>query len=594
MPAEGKDNAAGIAAKVAAGKPVRILITDKARQPATAGALAGGAPESRWYPASRKTKVVTATVTGADALMVTDGRRSARRYTLHTDRGDVPGLVPIETLYLAPEPKGEPAPGAATAAEPTRTRDASAGMVGQWLTRSNGTVGQVASVERYNGALGGDDCTRVEYTDGTGEQYLTRDLPEPVPTPTDVTAVEVDGTIVAFTSRVDLTAPAAEPAAEPAARRLVARRIPEVGCAVYDADTGEKVSPAGEAWWPNMRRANQAKDELLATGETVTPDEDKAARRADYYAPQFAGKFVAETVRSEPPVHLAPTDENLARTFAGCVKPAPVEMYDAIREQIRAQVAELHAEGLLPARYAVDDRVQVRNAGEATVGIVTGVHRYPDTGTPFGYDVHIIPAGVIPFTEDEMEASPVPVAGQRWISYKGGRARVVTVARPSPDNHPAGLVTDCEEVRGILLGAPHWRPLDESDPVDVAIARRADIAARPEVAAILKRAASLTDDERERLHTVGVSNYRLHRAAMIPLGHQARRAYGEHWHDLSQVAEWAWKAVNQASPTAASQQGFAGHAAADMVYALLAREHLNENEYRIFAGPWLDVIGVRA
>lgn len=52
------------------------------------------------------------------------------------------------------------------------------------------------------------------------------------------------------------------------ARRLIARRVPEVGSAVYDRDTGEKVSPPGAAWWPSLRLA---REELRKLEAAATP-----------------------------------------------------------------------------------------------------------------------------------------------------------------------------------------------------------------------------------------------------------------------------------------------------------------------------------
>lgn len=48
----------------------------------------------------------------------------------------------------------------------------------------------------------------------------------------------------------------------------------------------------------------------------------------------YASKFRAETVLVEPPVLVEPTDENLARIFANCVRPARPEDYDAIRQSL--------------------------------------------------------------------------------------------------------------------------------------------------------------------------------------------------------------------------------------------------------------------
>jgi len=75
-------------------------------------------------------------------------------------------------------------------------------------------------------------------------------------------------------------------------RTLTARRVPEVGCAVYDARTGEKVYPAGERWLPNLRAARVKCAELLAVDIAERREEGRrqiAAELAAYEA-ATAGK----------------------------------------------------------------------------------------------------------------------------------------------------------------------------------------------------------------------------------------------------------------------------------------------------------------
>lgn len=90
------------------------------------------------------------------------------------------------------------------------------------------------------------------------------------------------------------TADAGEPEAAP--RRLVARRVPEVGAAVFDADTDEKVSPAGDAWWPNLRRAREALAELQSAAgpePAATGDVDEAVAEAAGRAAYAEGRPAA-------------------------------------------------------------------------------------------------------------------------------------------------------------------------------------------------------------------------------------------------------------------------------------------------------------
>jgi hypothetical protein len=79
---------------------VRILITDDGRGHRASDAAISGSEVDTWYPAYNKTGMVTATVTGVEA--VRGNRRS--RYYLTTDRGKVNNLSPSQTFWLAPEP----------------------------------------------------------------------------------------------------------------------------------------------------------------------------------------------------------------------------------------------------------------------------------------------------------------------------------------------------------------------------------------------------------------------------------------------------------------------------------------------------------
>jgi hypothetical protein len=78
---------------------VRILITDDGRGHRASDAAISGGEVDTWYPAYNKTGMVTATVTGFEA--VRGNRRS--RYYLTTDRGKVNNLSPSQTFWLAPD-----------------------------------------------------------------------------------------------------------------------------------------------------------------------------------------------------------------------------------------------------------------------------------------------------------------------------------------------------------------------------------------------------------------------------------------------------------------------------------------------------------
>lgn len=141
-------------------------------------------------------------------------------------------------------------------------------------------VGPVATVSAVNDRREAGEFVTITLLDGQDATVKTNVRFEVHPAGTWETAVEVPA--------------AADPQPEPAppveveasdeaptptpitCRRLVARRVPEVGSAVYDADTGEKVSPAGNAWWSNLRRARQELAALVAA-DAATARTDTAA-----------------------------------------------------------------------------------------------------------------------------------------------------------------------------------------------------------------------------------------------------------------------------------------------------------------------------
>lgn len=98
MTAKGKININGLRLD-----QTRILVTDDkfggiASDQALAGNLPAGTP---LYPASRKTRVLTATVTGAG----TCGGGKRKRWVITTDRGPLGGSYPtIQTFWLADAP----------------------------------------------------------------------------------------------------------------------------------------------------------------------------------------------------------------------------------------------------------------------------------------------------------------------------------------------------------------------------------------------------------------------------------------------------------------------------------------------------------
>ncbi len=119
-----------------------------------------------------------------------------------------------------------------------------------------------------------------------------------------------------------------------------------------------------------------------------------------------------------------------------------------------------------------------------------------------------------------------------------------------------------------------------------ALARQAELAGIPEVAAVSARVEALTVDERRRLDAAWREHFRLYRVAQLELGHRCAKAWGENYHDVLQVADDA------AGPLDRDGYHGARHAAADYVKALIwGIRLLAQHERPILTGPWLQVIG---
>lgn len=116
------------------------------------------------------------------------------------------------------------------------------------------------------------------------------------------------------------------------------------------------------------------------------------------------------------------------------------------------------------------------------------------------------------------------------------------------------------------------------------------LAHRPEVAAILDRAARLTGAEQAALDEAWRTNFRLYRTAQGELWHRAVKAYGQNWRDLLAVKYMAGQAERAGRGPYEGDWG-AHCAAEDKVEALLIAECLQPHEVPILAGPWDQVIG---
>lgn len=120
-------------------------------------------------------------------------------------------------------------------------------------------------------------------------------------------------------------------------RRLVARRIPEVGSAVFDADTDEKVSPPGERWFTNLRRAKEELGKLIAATEPAGEGDTVIAK---------AGTYVKHNGRRLR-IEFAPGRRDLLQAFVD----------DTFAYEIPGGLAELMADATLTTLREHADRL---------------------------------------------------------------------------------------------------------------------------------------------------------------------------------------------------------------------------------------------
>lgn len=161
------------------------------------------------------------------------------------------------------------------------------------------------------------------------------------------------------------------PAGEPVSRRVDLLQRGDIVAGVYEHGIGSRLVPSmvgpvervgavrdrrESGAWVTVRLANGAEYEhqthvwcaVYPGGQAIAPeqaaelsttdqrrDAAKRARRVE----MAAAKFAAETVSMEPPRYVEPTDENLSRLFAGCVKPPPVDLHDDIRAAFAREYA---------------------------------------------------------------------------------------------------------------------------------------------------------------------------------------------------------------------------------------------------------------
>jgi hypothetical protein len=116
-------------------------------------------------------------------------------------------------------------------------------------------------------------------------------------------------------------------------------------------------------------------------------------------------------------------------------------------------------------------------------------------------------------------------------------------------------------------------------------ARQAALLALPEVAAILTHLTTLTPSDRRRLRVAYFEHFNLYRHGMSKIRHRVRRAYGQHWTDLVDIAGCIFRTAEASGCVADDLTGVAC-AAEDAVYAVVVGDLLTADERRLFTGPW--------
>ena len=118
-------------------------------------------------------------------------------------------------------------------------------------------------------------------------------------------------------------------------------------------------------------------------------------------------------------------------------------------------------------------------------------------------------------------------------------------------------------------------------------ARLAALLATPAVAAILAILPQLTGKQTERLETVWLANFRIHRVEQLHLSHRLGQTDRQRHADVLTAKEHVWRVADQMH----GQQWTIPCAAQDAAFAALYTDLLDTDEARLFTKPWDDVIG---
>lgn len=118
-------------------------------------------------------------------------------------------------------------------------------------------------------------------------------------------------------------------------------------------------------------------------------------------------------------------------------------------------------------------------------------------------------------------------------------------------------------------------------------ARRDALLAIPAVAAVLAALPHLADQQTERLETVWLANFRIHRIEQLHLSHRLGRIDRQRHYDALTAKEHVWRVADQLH----GQRWAIPCAAQDAAFAAMYRDLLDTDEARLFTKPWDDVIG---
>jgi hypothetical protein len=125
-----------------------------------------------------------------------------------------------------------------------------------------------------------------------------------------------------------------------------------------------------------------------------------------------------------------------------------------------------------------------------------------------------------------------------------------------------------------------------------AVARQAEILARPDLVALIERARTLTGQERAALHTAHLPHYRTHRRTMSDLWHRFVHTVGApHWRDTFSALEDIGRVAKAGRDWHADRDWSAADTVRDVAKAFIMGDLLSDSERLVFTSPWLAVFG---